>query len=141
MAGATEATIFEEEAKATMAKCDEGYLCDVCGNDVAAITDSDLYLRFVIGMIEPEVLHTARERHIRCNPALAQFIVDENFTPVQVEGPFDKRELDADFVREREALVSRGYRRLWELAQGREAKIIDYPLEEVRARLRDEYGG
>ena len=55
-----------------MAKCDEGYLCEVCGKDVAEIIDSDLYLRYVIGMLDPEVLHTTGERHIRCNPALAQ---------------------------------------------------------------------
>ena len=59
-----------------MAKCDEGYLCEVCGKDVANLTESDLYLRYVIGMLDPEVLHTSPERHIRCNPALAQFIVD-----------------------------------------------------------------
>ena len=41
-----------------MAKCEEGYLCDVCGGDVAEITDSDLYLRYVIGMLDPEMLHT-----------------------------------------------------------------------------------
>ena len=28
-----------------MARCDQGYLCDVCGQDVEAITESDLYLR------------------------------------------------------------------------------------------------
>ena len=50
-----------------MAKCDEGYLCEVCGDDVGAMTDSDLYLRYVIGMLDPEVLHTTRERHQRCN--------------------------------------------------------------------------
>ena len=32
-----------------MAKCDEGYLCDVCGGDVADLVDSDLYLGHVIG--------------------------------------------------------------------------------------------
>ena len=32
-----------------MAKCDEGYRCEVCGRDVEAVTDSDLYLRFVLG--------------------------------------------------------------------------------------------
>ena len=123
-----------------MAKCDEGYICDVCGQDVAAMTDSDLYLRFVIGMIEPEVLHTARERHLRCNPALAQFIVDERFSPVVVEGPFDKRQLDPEFVRQREELVTRGYGRLWELERGQEPRIIDYPLPEVREKLREQYG-
>ena len=118
-----------------MAKCDEGYLCEVCGEDVAAITDSDLYLRYVIGMLDPEVLHTTRERHIRCNPSLAQFIVDEKFEPVTVEGPFDKRQLDPDFVREREALVTRGYRRLREVLRLK-LPIIEYPLPEVLETIR-----
>ena len=55
-----------------MARCEQGYLCDVCGQDVAEITDSDLYLRFVLGEVEPEKLHILRERHIRCNPSVAQ---------------------------------------------------------------------
>ena len=81
-----------------MAKCDEGYLCDVCGQDVAELTDSDLYLRYVVGMLDPEVLHTTAERHIRCNPTLAQYIVADDFEPVVVEGPFDKRQLDPAYV-------------------------------------------
>lgn len=119
-----------------MAKCEEGYLCDVCGADVEEMTDSDLYLRFVIGMLDPEVLHTTRERHLRCNPALAQFIVDPAFEPVVVEGPFDKRELDAEFVREREALVTRGFRRLQELVGVQDMAITDYPLPEIIERNR-----
>ncbi len=117
-----------------MAKCDEGYLCDVCGADVAELTDSDLYLRFVIGQIDPEVLHTTRERHIRCNPVLAQFIVDDTFSPIEIEGPFDKRQLDPTYVAERQRLVTRGYRRLRELA-GQSLAIIEYPLPEVRAAI------
>lgn len=117
-----------------MAKCEEGYLCDVCGGDVEALTDSDLYLRYVIGLLDPETLHTTRERHIRCNAVLAQFIVDADFEPVVVEGNFDKRQLDAAYVRERETLVTRGYRRLREIAH-LELPIIDYPLPEVRERM------
>ncbi len=123
-----------------MAKCEEGYRCDVCAGDVEEITDSDLYLRYVIGMLDPETLHTARERHLRCNPVLAQFIVDGAFEPVVVEGDFDKRRLDPAYVRERETLVTRGYRRLREVAH-LDLPIIDYPLPEVRARLeRDAQG-
>ena len=81
-----------------MAKCEEGYLCDVCGQDVEEISDSDLYLRYVIGMLDPEVLHTTPERHVRCNPTLAQFITDTEFEAVVVEGDFDKRHLDPAFV-------------------------------------------
>jgi hypothetical protein len=118
-----------------MAKCDEGYLCEVCGQDVAELTDSDLYLRYVIGMLDPEVLHTTPERHIACNPTLAQYIVDERFEPVVVEGPFDKRTLDPGFVAERETLVTRGWRRLHEVL-GSDLPIIAYPLPEVLERLR-----
>jgi hypothetical protein len=123
-----------------MAKCEEGYLCSVCGGDVGEISDSDLYLRFVIGMLDPETLHTTRERHIGCNPVLAQFIVDADFEPVTVEGEFDKRQLDKAYVREQESLVTRGYRRLREIAH-LDLPIIDYPLPEVRAKLERESRG
>lgn len=118
-----------------MAKCDEGYLCEVCGKDVSGLTDSDLYLRYVVGLLDPEVLHTTPERHIRCNPTLAQYIVDDDFEPVIVEGDFAKQSLDAEFVAQQEQLVTRGWRRLQELA-GREAPIIEYPLPEVAAKIR-----
>jgi len=118
-----------------MAKCDEGYICDVCGQDVAELCDSDLYLRYVIGLLDPEVLHTTKERHIRCNPALAQYITDADFQPpITIDGPFDKRTLDPAFVREQETLISRGYRRLREL-MGLELPLLDYPLPEVRMKL------
>ncbi|HUE74813.1 MAG TPA: hypothetical protein VMP01_28355 [Pirellulaceae bacterium] len=117
-------------------KCEEGYLCDVCGGDVEEITDSDLYLRYVIGLIDPETLHTTRERHIRCNPTLAQFIVADDFDPVVIDGDFDKRKLDAAFVRQREDLITRGYHRLKELHTiSRDTPLLEYPLPEVRARL------
>lgn len=117
-----------------MAKCEEGYLCEVCGLDVEEITDSDLYLRFVIGMVDPETLHTSRERHIRCNPTLGQFIVDPRFEPIAVTGEFDKRKLDPAFVRDREDLITRGWRRLAELASQEGVSLREYPLLEVRAK-------
>jgi hypothetical protein len=113
-----------------MAKCDQGYLCDVCGLDVAELTDSDLYLRYIVGLLDPEVLHTTPERHIRCNPTLAQYIVSDDFPPVEVEGPFDKRTLDADYVRQREGLLTRGWGRLKEVGSAGDP-IIKYPLPEV----------
>jgi len=118
-----------------MAKCDEGYFCEVCGKDVARLVDSDLYLRYVIGALDPEVLHTTPERHIGCNPTLAQYIVSQDFPPVVVDGSFDKRTLDAEFVRRREAVVTRGWQRLREL-EGSDVPIIAYPLPEVVARIR-----
>ncbi|MBY0460402.1 MAG: hypothetical protein K2V38_24060 [Gemmataceae bacterium] len=95
-----------------MTKCDEGYRCEVCGFDVDAIAESDLYLRFVLGEVPLESLHRLRERHLRCNPALAQYIVDPSFPPVECPGMFRKTELDPAFVAEEEARVTRGYRRL-----------------------------
>lgn len=118
--------------------CEEGYLCDVCGKDVENIWESDLYLRYVIGLIDPETLHTTKERHITCNPSLAQFIVDAEFPPVVVSGDFGKHELDVQFVREREELVTRGWRRLKELATLEGLSILEYPLEEVRERMKKE---
>lgn len=117
-----------------MARCDEGYLCQVCGEDVARISDSDLYLRFVIGLVDPETLHTQPERHVRCNPALAQFIVDPDFPAVTHAGAASKQHLDPEFVREREALVTRGWRRLRELQRSRPERIVDYLLPEARER-------
>ena len=120
-----------------MARCEEGYLCDVCGLDVENIWDSDLYLRYVIGRVDPETLHTTRERHIRCNPTLAQFIVDPEFEPVNIDGPFDKRQLDVAYVRNQERLITRGWRRLKELAHQEGISLLDYPLPEIRQRMRD----
>lgn len=122
-----------------MAKCDEGYLCEVCGQDVASLVESDLYLRYVIGMLDPEVLHTQQERHIRCNPTLAQFIVDEKFEPVVADGDFDKRALDPQFVHQREELVTRGWHRLRELVHT-DLPIIEYPLPEVTQKIRRRSG-
>jgi len=119
-----------------MAKCDEGYLCEVCGKDVAILTESDLYLRYVVGLLDPEVLHTSPERHIRCNPSLAQYIVAEGFEPVVVDGVFDKRSLDPVFVSEQEQLVTRGWYRLQELVD-QDLPIIEYPLPDVIEKIKN----
>lgn len=123
-----------------MAKCDEGYRCEVCGGDVTGIRESDLYLRYVVGMLDPETLHTTPERHIRCNPALAQFIVDPDFPPVTLSGDFSKEHLDPTFVAARQTLLTRGWQRLQELSR-LDLPIIDYPLPEVRAALAERRAG
>jgi hypothetical protein len=114
-----------------MAKCDEGYLCSVCGGDVENITDSDLYLRYVIGLLDPELLHAQPEKHIRCNPTLAQFIIADDFEPVIAEGDFAKSELDSTHVKEREDLVTRGWHRLKELKGLGDVSILEFPLPEA----------
>jgi hypothetical protein len=118
-----------------MARCEQGYLCEVCGQDVAEMTDSDLYLRYVLGEVPPERLHLLRERHVRCNPALGQFIVDSRFEPVRCEGWFAKENLDPAFVAEEEARITRGWRRLQELPS-LGLTIVEYPLPEVQEAWR-----
>lgn len=123
-----------------MARCEQGYLCEVCGAEVAAITESDLYLRYVLGEVPPERLHQLPERHIRCHPALAQFIVDDRFPPIRCEGLFGREGLDPAYVQAEEARVTRGWRRLQELP-GLGLPIEEYPLPEVLAAWQQADGG
>ena len=120
-----------------MARCEQGYLCEVCGDEVEEIADSDLYLRFILGEIEARSLLSAPERHIRCNPVQAQFIVADEFEPVLVEGPFAKQNLDATDVRRREELITRAWRRLLEVKH-LGIPVSEYPLPEILARNRAE---
>ena len=114
-----------------MAKCDEGYVCQICGKYVENVTESDLYLRYVIGEVDPELLHTIPDKHIRCNPTLAQFIVSEDFDPVVDSGDFCKSNLDSQFVAQREQLVTRGWQRLLEIKSTDLEAILEFPLPEI----------
>ena len=110
-----------------MARCDEGYLCDVCGQDVAIILDSDLYLRYILGEVPLDVLHLMPERHIRCNPVVAQYIVATKFPSVECVGPFAKANLDAAYVQEEEARLTQAWRRLHAIPT-LGLTIAEYPL-------------
>lgn len=114
-----------------MAKCDEGYLCQICGEEVSGITQSDLYLRYVIGLVDPETLHLQQERHIKCNPNLAQFIDVDGFRDLTAEEGFEKENLDAEFVAQRTRLLTRGFERLLELRKN-DLPITAYPLPEFQ---------
>jgi hypothetical protein len=116
-----------------MAGCERGYLCTVCGREVEEITESDLYLRYVLGEAEWDELNRAAERHIRCNPVLAQFIVDTSFEPVFCAGAFSKTHLDPAFVRNEENRVTTAFLRLRELVT-ENVPIANYPLPDVIAR-------
>lgn len=116
-----------------MARCDQGYLCEVCGEEVDGVAESDLYLRYVLGEVDPETLHASPERHLRCNPTLSQFIVLDGFEPVEAGGFFAKGGLDPDFVAAEESRVTLGYRRLLTLP-GSGLPLTEYPPPEVRAR-------
>lgn len=95
-----------------MAKCDEGYRCDRCGSDVESILESAMYLRYILREIPLERLHLQSERHLACDPALAQYIVDPSFPSVVCDGVFDKRLMTEDCVKSEEDRVTRGWRRL-----------------------------
>ena len=110
-----------------MARCDEGYRCEVCGRDVEVVTDSDLYLRFVLGEVPLESLHLSPERHVRCNPAVAQYITDAKFPPQPCDGPFDKAHFDPGYVAHEERRVTRGWRRLQAIPT-LGVSIAEYPL-------------
>src|SRR5262245_39357738 len=111
-----------------MARCEKGYLCEVCGADVEDVTQSDLYLAYVLGEVPAEELHLRKERHVRCNPERAQYVVDPAFAPpVICEGFFDKRTLDAEYVATEEARVTRGWRRL-QAIPSLGVPITEYPL-------------
>lgn len=113
-----------------MAKCDQGYLCEVCSQEVTSIVESDLYLRYVIGQLDAERLHLSPERHLRCNPTLAQYIMDQRFEPIEVTGEFARSGLDPEFVETHSAIVSQGYRRLWQINEAIEPiSLLDYPLD------------
>ena len=111
-------------------KCDEGYVCVVCGHDVDGITDSDLYLRYVLGEIPLERLHEHPECHVRCHPELAQYIVDARFPPVVCAGPFAKADLDAEYVAGEDRRVTRAWQRLQEIPHLGVA-ITEYPMSET----------
>jgi hypothetical protein len=114
-----------------MAKCNTGYICQVCHEEVKGLTQSDLYLRYVIGRVDPETLHLQPERHIRCNPSLAQFIEDENFESLKIDPDFSKANMDADYVSQQTKLVTRGFERLKEISKS-SLSVLEYPLKEFR---------
>ena len=74
----------------------------------------------------------------RC--CIAQYIVDDEFDPVFIEGEFGKESLDAEFVRGREVLVTRGWQRLQKLKDS-DLPILEYPLPEVVERIKQSSGG
>jgi len=111
-----------------MARCDQGYLCEVCGRDVEVITESDLYLRYILGEVPIFHLHQLPERHVRCNPAVAQYIIDPAFEPIICDGPFDKRLFDSENVTAEEARITAGWQRLQAIPTLGVA-LDEYPLK------------
>ena len=112
-----------------MANCDEGYNCDRCGKYVENVRESELYLRYVIGAVPQAELPREPERHIRCAPEFAQFIVDESFEPVICPEPGLAKEALPEDVRVRqERLFTLAWRHLQELAESG-VPVDQYPLD------------
>ncbi len=115
-----------------MKACEAGYFCRVCGEYVEDITESELYLRFVMGELAPELLRSGEEAHISCSTALAQYIADPAFPQVMEFQPdLDRRRKDPARVAARQDLVTRAWRRLQTLP-GSGLKLAEYPLDDVR---------
>jgi hypothetical protein len=117
-----------------MGGCDSGYLCSVCGEPVAEIHESSLYLRFVMGRLHPDELWTASEQHLPCRPELSQHIRDPEFLEahgeLRPEAPEASRDGMGAGERERlDDLATRAWRRLCTLPGGRH--ILDYPLPDA----------
>lgn len=110
-----------------MARCDEGYRCEICGQDVEQITDSDLYLRYILGEVPMERLHRFPERHIRCNPFVAQYIRHELFEPVRLEGPFAREQFDPDYRAAEERRITRAWLRLQAIPR-LGLTVMEYPF-------------
>jgi hypothetical protein len=111
-----------------VAHCNEGYHCDRCGEYVASVQESELYLRYVLGAVPLDELPREPERHILCAPEFAQFIVTDDFAPVVCDDPaLDKRVLPVEVRARQERLFTRAWRRLQELRESGLA-VDQYPL-------------
>ncbi len=112
-----------------MAKCDQGYLCEVCGEPVKNIIESSLYLRYVLGEVEIHQLFSAPERHLKCDPDLARFIVHEKFESPDITQQEDEIDIDKKEQMEKQKRVTAGWIRLREVVQ-LGIPITEYPLPE-----------
>lgn len=120
-----------------MARCDEGYRCEICGQDVEQITDSDLYLRYILGEVPLEQLHRLPERHIRCIPFVAQYIRHELFEPVRLEGPFAKEQFDPEYRATEERRITQAWLRLQAIPR-LGLTVMEYPFSITPYSEKDE---
>ena len=112
-----------------MANCDGGYFCYHCREYVENITESELYLRYVLGEVAFDNLLKLPDGHIRCNPNIAQYIDDDRFPPVSPEeSALRKENQDPGFVRSEVEKVTRAWRHLQSLP-GSGIPVEEYPLD------------
>jgi len=101
---------------------------------VDLVEESVLYLRYVLGEIELEKLHLQQEYHLICEPHLSQFITEPGFPTPVIPGDFGKSRLDPGFVRDEEARMNRGYRRLLFIPY-LGVSVAEYPLHITPERI------
>jgi hypothetical protein len=100
-----------------VARCDEGYLCNVCGLPADTLPESLLYLRYILGEVTVEVLGQAQETHIRCCPAIAQYIVHPAFEPVVCTDVFARQHFPLDFQTSEETRITAAWATLYEAGE------------------------
>ncbi len=110
-----------------MAKCDQGYLCEICGEPVKNIIESSLYLRYVLGEVAAHELFARPERHLKCDPELARFIVHEKFDCPELCSEQSESRLSEQERKQKESRVTAGWLRLREVVQ-LGIPITEYPL-------------
>lgn len=86
--------------------------CDKCKETVEPFDDARQVM-INAGYDKPAVMLFGGPRHLRCSPSRAQYVVHPCFDPVVDDRPdFDKRLLDPDDVRVREARITKGWMEL-----------------------------
>jgi len=110
-----------------MAKCDQGYLCELCGEPVKNIIESSLYLRYVLGEVAVHELFAAPERHLKCDRDLACFIVHEKFECPDFSNDQGDDCLNEQEQKQKESRITAGWLRLREVVQ-LGIPITEYPL-------------
>lgn len=101
----------------------------MCGEYVPDVLNSELYLRFVLGEADFEQLYSTPDAHIVCVPAIAQYIVHDDFDPVVETDPdMDKRNREQEWVIQREQRVTAAWLRLQSIPE-LGIDIHEYPLD------------
>lgn len=110
-----------------MAKCDTGYFCRVCGEYVAGLTDSALYLRYVLGEVPFGALFHEPDAHITCVPELAGLIDHPDFAAAKPAGTGPAPGTEGSGPPRSRERVTRAWLRLQDIP-GSGLEIPDYPL-------------
>ena len=70
--------------------------------------------------------------------AVMQHLNLGHYQPQKVDNEFSKTHLDSDLVKQKENLMTRGWRRLNEIRSLGEVSILEFPLPEIVKRMKKE---